>query len=178
MCIKKTLHSFRERTPFVSNSIPIQTMTQPSIPDCQLDCANGGYCAFVSEDEDVLMHIFATGGMIQRCVCQPGFNGLACENKVEQCLLPDLKCYNGAPCSPLPGLDNEYFCDCSYSDMVSNFAGAMCRNPATSYCGNGNIKSRSFCTNGGLCLTNLMPYLELVDHDNIVFETVNGDYST
>ena len=140
-----------------------------TIPDCTLSCMNGGYCNFVSRDGDTLMKILADGGMIQRCVCPPGFNGLSCENEVDQCQLPDLKCHNGAPCSPFHGQVGEYFCDCSYADSISKFAGAMCRDPATSYCGQGDIKNRSFCTNGGLCASNLKATSEM---------TSNSDNST
>lgn len=38
---------------------------------------------------------------------------------------------------------------------MSTFAGDMCREPATSYCGQGSLQNRGFCTNGGLCRTNL-----------------------
>jgi hypothetical protein len=54
----------------------------------------------------------------------------------------------------------DYVCDCSEADALSDFAGSMCRNPKTTYCGSGEIVNRSFCTNGGLCLENLREGME------------------
>lgn len=121
------------------------------VPECRLSCQNGGYCAFISTDEATLLEVFTSGGLIEHCVCPPGYSGLACENELEEC--HDMKCKNGAPCSLSD--DGASFCDCSLADAVSHFAGDMCREPATSYCGSGDIQNRSFCTNGGLCKSNL-----------------------
>lgn len=122
-----------------------------SIPECQLACQNDGYCTYISTDEGTLIEIFSSGGMIEHCVCPPGFSGLACENVAEQCNY--LKCQNGAPCTLK---DGQYICDCDAAEGVSRFAGSMCREPATSYCGAGVLQNRSFCTNGGLCLGNIL----------------------
>ena len=119
----------------------------PATP-CQLACQNGGYC---SQKISNGPEIFASGGMLETCMCPPGFSGLTCENIVEQCQ-DSLKCHNGAPCSFIEG---KYVCDCSRADAVSAFAGAMCRRPATSYCGHEDLQNRSFCTNGGLCVENM-----------------------
>ncbi|KAL7476273.1 hypothetical protein ACHAW6_002145 [Cyclotella cf. meneghiniana] len=124
---------------------------------CKLRCHNGGYCNYVSSDESTLLQIFASGGLIEKCVCPPGYTGLTCERIVEECSLPKLQCDNGAPCMLKTEVeqDAQYVCDCSVADALSAFAGRMCRNPATTYCGEGEIVNRSFCTNGGLCLENL-----------------------
>lgn len=103
--------------------------------DCQLSCQNGGYCTFLSSSPSDLLPIFSDGGLIEHCVCPPGFTGLTCANAAQ---------YGGT-----------LGADCSEADEVSNFAGAMCREPSTSYCGNVGITNRGFCTNGGLCKTNL-----------------------
>ncbi|KAL3797675.1 hypothetical protein HJC23_013507 [Cyclotella cryptica] len=124
---------------------------------CKLRCQNGGYCNYVSSDESTLLQIFASGGLLEKCICPPGYTGLTCETVVEECLLPKLQCHNGVPCMLQTGAETEahYVCDCSVADALSVFAGNMCRNPATTYCGEGEIVNRSFCTNGGLCLENL-----------------------
>ena len=140
----------------------------PSLPaSCQLSCLNGGYCDYISSDESTLIDTFARGGLIQRCICSPGHGGISCENKIEQCST-DLKCHNGVPCA-LEEKTGKHYCDCSYADGISTFAGKMCREPATSYCGQGDIKNRSFCTNGGLCQANI--------YRGVHFDT-NNQYST
>ena len=139
-----------------------------SLPtSCKLTCQNGGYCNFVSSDQLTLQQIFTSGGLLQKCVCPPGYTGIACETIVEECQLPQLTCHNGVPCSlHMDGVwDGQYVCDCSVADAMGKFAGSMCRNPATTYCGEGEITNRSFCTNGGLCLENLRA------HDGNPFDT-------
>jgi hypothetical protein len=130
-----------------------------SIPTCQLTCLNGGYCEYISSDEFTLFDIFARGGLIQNCICLPGYTGISCESKVEQCSV-DMKCHNGVPCA-LNEKTGQQYCDCSVADAISTFAGKMCREPATSYCGQGDIKNRSFCTNGGICQSNIYPIANL-----------------
>ena len=135
-----------------------------SIPACQLNCLNGGYCTFISSDEPTLVDTFARGGLIQKCICTPGYSGISCENKVEECST-DMKCHNGLPCA-LDEKTGKHYCDCSYADLISTFAGKMCREPATSYCGQGDIKNRSFCTNGGLCEANIYRGVHLDESSN------------
>ncbi|KAL7457995.1 hypothetical protein ACHAWC_010563 [Mediolabrus comicus] len=138
-----------------------------SIPACQLTCLNGGYCDYISSDSSVLIDTFARGGLIQKCICAPGYSGISCENKVEPCS-DDLKCHNGVSCA-LDESTGLHYCDCSVADEISSFAGKMCRQPATSYCGQGDIKNRSFCTNGGICQANIYRVVQ--------FDTSN-EYST
>ena len=80
----------------------------------------------------------------------------ACENVLEQCSLPERRCHNGAPCSQ--NKDGEWGCDCSIADVMSPFAGKMCRKPITEYC-SGKFQpgaALSFCTNGGRCLADFI----------------------
>mmetsp|Transcript_30251 Transcript_30251/g.63784 ORF Transcript_30251/g.63784 Transcript_30251/m.63784 type:complete len:341 (-) Transcript_30251:3416-4438(-) len=138
----------------------------PPVHECQLTCQNGGYCTYISNKEATLVEIFASGGMIEKCVCPPGYTGIVCEIIAEEC--HNLKCRNGTPCFMIEG---EPFCDCSEADAVSKFAGHMCREPATSYCGQGGLKNRGFCTNGGLCKSNLSVHSGLVENE---FSTHSG----
>ena len=99
--------------------------------ECQLSCQNGGYCTFASHNSAQLLSTFVNGALIERCVCPPGYTGMTCEHA---------SAHGGTLGS-----------DCSEADKVSAFAGDMCREPATSYCGSEGIENRGFCTNGGLC---------------------------
>lgn len=118
---------------------------------CNLQCLNGGYCALIDGTTEELARKVQSGHLIEKCVCQPGFSGVACETAVEQCILPERKCHNGAPCTQ--NELEEWECDCSVADSLSAFAGYQCRRPSTEYC-TGKFDptaALSFCTNGGRC---------------------------
>ena len=101
--------------------------------------------------------------MLEQCVCHPGFAGIACETRVESCSYPDLTCHsNGTPCSQK---DGSWVCDCSAAANVSHFAKSMCESPQTSYCGQGDVVNRSFCTNGGICNENLSLSIRTMKED-------------
>jgi hypothetical protein len=128
------------------------TTTTMMNPSCDLECANDGYCTLIEGTTEQLARAAQAGHLIEVCVCRPGFMGVACENILEQCALPERKCHNGAPCSK--DKNGEWGCDCSLADAMGNFAGQMCRNPITEYC-TGKFQpgsALSFCTNGGRCL--------------------------
>ena len=106
------------------------------------------------------------GSLREICVCPMGFAGLTCSEPteaLERCHHhgDTHVCRNGGLCRPT--LDNdaekehgeeaEWRCDCAIADKVNNFAGAMCRRPATEYCSGDGSK---FCTNGGSCVSNLV----------------------
>lgn len=89
---------------------------------CNLECANGGYCTFVADDDAVtLQREVQSGQLVQRCVCRPGFSGLGCEIEIPQCSFPERKCHNGAPC--VESANGDWRCDCSLADRTSAFAG-------------------------------------------------------
>lgn len=117
---------------------------------CTLDCLNDGYCSFTKYTDypskgDV--------GYYQSCTCRPGFGGGSCEKVIEECQPPYYKCHNGAPCEIS---DNEKLsCDCSFADAKSELAGYMCRKPVIQACDTLDENNKSFCTNGGVCLSSM-----------------------
>jgi hypothetical protein len=136
------------------------------IDSCDLECSNGGYCTLIEGTAEQLARKAQGGDLIEVCVCRPGLTGIACENILEQCSLPERKCHNGDSCSKME--NGEFGCDCSLADSLSLFAGQMCRKPITEYC-TGRFQPHSalsFCTNGGRC-----------DADFIAAKVAPGDTS-
>jgi hypothetical protein len=125
-------------------------------PSCDLQCSNGGYCTLVDGTADYLSKQVQSGKLIETCVCQPKYTGVACENIVQHCSLPDRKCHNGAPCEQ--DLEGNWMCNCELADSISPFAGKMCRKPYTEYCSGKFIPNSalSFCTNGGRCIADFI----------------------
>jgi len=72
-------------------------------------------------------------------------------------------CEDGGTCTRINRREEEeaWVCDCVVADGVNAFAGAMCRHPATEYCGSGV----SFCTNGGTCRVNIVGNVGDLDVD-------------
>eukprot|EP00578_Thalassiosira_sp_NH16_P012782 CAMPEP_0181111828 /NCGR_PEP_ID=MMETSP1071-20121207/19485_1 /TAXON_ID=35127 /ORGANISM="Thalassiosira sp., Strain NH16" /LENGTH=330 /DNA_ID=CAMNT_0023195751 /DNA_START=201 /DNA_END=1193 /DNA_ORIENTATION=+ len=117
---------------------------------CNVDCYNDGYCSFTKYTDypqkgDV--------GYYKSCTCRPGFGGGGCEKLVEECQPPMYKCHNGAPCE----IDENGVlgCDCSAADAISDLAGYMCRRPVIQACDTLDEHNKSFCTNGGMCLSSM-----------------------
>jgi hypothetical protein len=130
-----------------SSSIAIATDEFTNDTYCNLNCNNGGYCTFVKytnypQVEDI--------GFYEACACQPGFRGNECQNIVEECAAPHFKCNNGSPCKRQNG---ELVCDCSFADQMSDEAGAQCRESTVEYCDTRDVDIKSFCVNGGKCVS-------------------------
>ena len=126
------------------------TTSMTRVVSCDLECANGGYCALIEGTQQEIAKMAQAGDLIEVCVCQPGYSGLTCQIAIEECNLSDLTCHNKVPCTIHPDT-GEWGCDCSIADSMSEFAGRMCRRPITEYCA-GNFEPDSplsFCTNGG-----------------------------
>ena len=123
---------------------------------CDLYCENGGFCEYVSDDNDELSALVQRGAMIQKCVCPTGFGGTGCEIVLQECG-NDGKCHNGRPCSAETGT-----CECADAEHVSKFAGMMCHRPYTEYCADryhpddDNDEPLQFCTNGGKCKSSII----------------------
>ena len=143
---------------------------EEAVPECDLDCQNGGVCHFdevtggekegmykywyedenVNDPDPIHMH----------CQCVGDWDGRHCEIPKVPC--GDDHCFNGARCEQRTDPDtNEvlYHCDCTttYSGTKS-FAGRFCQYEATSYCSNSGagLQGHLFCVNGGRCKPN--PY--------------------
>ena len=129
---------------------------QPSLLTCDLECVNDGYCTLVEGTTEELTRASQSGHLIEKCVCPPGFSGLACEQTVDECTFPERQCHNGAPCTQNDL--GEWGCDCSSAYEMSAFAGRQCKNPVTEYCTGkyDPYAALSFCTNGGRCVSDFL----------------------
>lgn len=115
---------------------------------CDVDCLNDGYCSFTKYTDYPLKGDI---GYYQSCTCRPGFGGGGCEKVVEECLPPHYKCNSGAPCEK--DENGSLYCDCSFADAKSELAGFMCQEPTIQACDTLDENNKSFCTNGGNCLS-------------------------
>ena len=136
----------------------------PKGKDCLIPCHNGGVCQFVADKVSDIRHVAQQGGLIQRCLCPPGFGGVACEIPIEECNLDTLTCpISGLPCERLSH-DREdqpvWTCHCHLVDQVdpSGFSGTACRRGYTEYCSDYYDPHAPlyFCTNGGKCLSDYL----------------------
>ena len=114
-------------------------------------CQNGGYCSYTKYTDYPRI---GDVGWYQSCVCRPGFGGGSCEKKVAECQPPFYKCSNGAPCERNED-DGSLYCDCSAADKKSDLAGYQCRTPALNVCDTIDENNKSYCTNGGVCLSSM-----------------------
>lgn len=117
---------------------------------CGLSCEHGT-CTLASDRQEELSAMVQSGKMIEHCVCDEGYGGVACDLPIQPCQ-SNGKCNNGRACQRAKAT-GELACECSDADGVSRFAGLMCRNPYTEYCADkyDPNESTSFCTNGGKC---------------------------
>lgn len=143
-------------TTTVAEALSSSAWVDPSLLKCDLECANNGYCTLVEGTEEDLHRMSQSGRLVEKCVCQPGFTGVACDQVVEECILPVRKCLNGAPCTQ--NSDGEWGCDCTSADAMGQFSGFQCRNPVTEYCTGtyDPYAADSFCTHGGRCLSDFL----------------------
>jgi len=122
------------------------------IPECNLDCQNGGECfvgIFPETDEHMV------------CKCPPGFGGTLCEAPAEMCGdESNHVCFNGGTCvttsmqTPGGKIRSQHHCDCTKAtnDNYDLFAGKFCEHIATSVCSDNDFNL--FCTQGGKCKMN------------------------
>lgn len=127
------------------------------VPDCDLDCENGGACNLGIKDYDTAVYnaFWAThDGNFQFCECPEGYFGNECQVEGEKC--GDSHCFNGAAC--LQTLDSDgkttYQCDCrAANDNEKSYGGEYCQAESTTFCTkNPDHNGHLFCVNGGTCL--------------------------
>lgn len=126
------------------------------VPECTLECQNGGACMLGIKDYDTaLMAEFwaVHDGKFQYCECPEGWFGLNCEIQGEKC--GTNLCFNGAKCLQTEHSDGEvdYTCDCSTANNgQTSFSGEFCENEASSFCSKDATQNgQLFCVNGGVC---------------------------
>lgn len=117
---------------------------------CNLNCLNDGYCSFTKYFDYPQK---GDHGYYKSCVCRPGFGGGSCEKVLDECQAPNYQCHNGAPCEY--DENGKLGCDCSHADAQSDLAGYMCRNPTVRTCDTLDENNKSYCTNGGICLSSM-----------------------
>lgn len=147
----------------LADALSTSAWVDPSQVSCDLQCANDGYCTLMEGTPDELSRVTQSGRLVEKCVCQPGFTGMACEQAVEECTLPARKCHNGAPCTQ--NALGEWGCDCTNADEMGEFAGFQCRHPVTEYCAGkyDPYAALSFCTHGGRCLSDFIRSQAAID---------------
>jgi len=131
---------------------------QGSVPICDLECQNGGYCQLGINEPDQthdLTHLFKNVEGYKTCVCPQGYGGSLCEIKKSDC--GSHHCYHGGTCitREIEGV-TQFHCDCTsaHSDDKS-YAGRFCQFEATSFCSKSEDQNgQLFCVNGGTCLDN------------------------
>lgn len=135
-----------------------------SVPNCSLDCQNGGVCIVGVASPAEAEHMSHKWSLDEvedhmRCACPSGLGGALCESQAEQCG-EDGICLHGGTCVITTQIDQndhtstQYHCDCtSASDAEGNFyAGKYCEHVATDMCS--ETDWNLFCTQGGECKTN------------------------
>uniref|UniRef100_A0A7S2HSG2 EGF-like domain-containing protein n=1 Tax=Helicotheca tamesis TaxID=374047 RepID=A0A7S2HSG2_9STRA len=140
--------------------------------DCPLECENGATCVSTNTFlHKVNQPSIGISGPPFRCICQPGFQGINCEDKAESCGEPGRFCQYGAPCVTTKNAEgkDQQVCDCALAFPESNFAGDTCEYAATMNCeievdevGEGGtdfsaVATRAFCVNDGKCVKLVEP---------------------
>lgn len=135
---------FRELADSTLHVIP-----PPNVLECTLTCQNGGSCQALHQ---ALHH---NNTVPQRCKCESGYAGLACEIESKPCFNmfgQDFFCQAGSPCVLSNDRNKYQYCDCHQAYSVSAFAGLDCDFSASEYCTDDkSISFIAFCTNGGQC---------------------------
>jgi hypothetical protein len=129
---------------------------------CNLHCLNDGECQIGKADfsaHPTKFHGISLEMYINNeqngyhCHCRPGYTGLRCGIKYQDCSDAGHACYNGGRC--ILGLSDIYgndqlFCDCSTAidENGTKYVGKYCEIPQTLFC---EESGTFFCVNGGQC---------------------------
>jgi hypothetical protein len=132
---------------------------QSAVPDCDLNCDNGGACRLgpldLPDDLDYtenFWHGSTEKDNAMHCECADGYFGLLCERSSQPC--GDKHCFNGALCVEHinPDQTMDFYCNCTAANTVSaNFAGKHCQYEAVGFCDFGGQPGQLFCVNDGEC---------------------------
>jgi hypothetical protein len=143
-----SLHEIEKLLTVSKKTLDPTLITDDTSSSCSLSCLNDGYCTFVEYQDYPVKGDF---GYYQACACRPGFHGGQCELIKEECTAENgYTCNNGAPCEKSGG---ELVCDCSFADKYSTEAGEMCRETTIAECDTRDANVKSYCANGGVCLS-------------------------
>eukprot|EP00980_Cylindrotheca_fusiformis_P014368 scaffold3827_cov179-Cylindrotheca_fusiformis.AAC.32 len=125
------------------------------VPECNLECDNGGECARGIKTYSTALHndFFARhDGNFMYCDCPEGYYGLKCEARAEAC--GDAQCFHGGKCIQSKNSKNETIdaCDCSEASHEGvPYIGQYCQSPVTKKCSEDGANGQFVCANEGEC---------------------------
>ena len=126
-----------------------------SVPDCDLQCSNGGHCRLglrTFSDGDASLG-WTNSSNYQYCECPPGFYGLQCEIASSKC--GEHHCFNGGTCVHKRGANGvvKSHCDCNSANTHSvSYAGRYCQYESSVFCDKNSLQNgQLFCVNDGMC---------------------------
>ena len=128
---------------------------QGAVPECQLNCYNGGTCqAGLKYPGETIFH--QADIELQYCICPEGYYGQRCEVEGKRC--GNSHCFNGGSCVSIEREDGTFtdHCDCTTAgnDLVA-YAGRFCQSPSSAFCSRfSDHNGKHFCVNGGTCRGN------------------------
>jgi hypothetical protein len=129
-----------------------------SVPNCSLDCSNGGICSYGISPSESSSYWQGSDSNHFYCQCPENYDGIRCEIVKTPC--GDDYCYYGSQCVSRTQVDRvsgttsvTTACDCSTADV--NVAGRFCQFKQTSFCRAADFtNSAIFCVNEGSCPSN------------------------
>jgi hypothetical protein len=138
---------------------------EEELPDCTLDCDNGGLCklGFGPEYDDDYQFYNDIDDIedFMYCLCPPGTHGDFC--KVESVPCGENVCYHGTCIQRMVDGNTVHHCACDADEDVA-YAGRFCQYEATSYCTDSKtLNGHLFCVNDGVCRSDAYLGCDCVD---------------